>query len=52
MRRVENIMVDEKRSSCRSKKTWEEQTRNDMSELHLSENLTWNRTIGDAEFVS
>ena len=52
VRRIETIIVEGKRSRGRPKKTWVEQIKDDLSELHLSEDLTrdrnsWRRQIQD-----
>ena len=38
IRRMESVIVDEKRSCSSPKKTWEQQIRNDMRDLHLFDN--------------
>ena len=43
VRRIETIIVEGKRSRGRPKKTWVEQIKDDLSELHLSEDLTRDR---------
>ena len=50
VRRIETIIVEGKRSRGRPKKTWVEQIKDDLSELHLSKDLTrdrnsWRRQI-------
>ena len=50
VRRIECIIVEGKRSRGRPKRTWEEQIKSDMHELHLSKDLTrdrasWRRLI-------
>ena len=50
VRRIETIIVEGKRSRGRPKKTWVEQIKDELSELHLSEDLTreknsWRRQI-------
>ena len=43
VRRIENIIVEGKRSRGRPRRTWEEQTKSDLHYLHLSEDLTRDR---------
>ena len=43
VRRIESLIVEGKRSWGRPKKTWVEQIKNDLSELHLSKDLTRDR---------
>ena len=43
VRRIETIIVEGKRSRGRPKITWVEQIKDDLSELHLSEDLTRDR---------
>ena len=43
VRRVENIIVEGKRSRGRPRRTWNEQVKLDLRELNLSENLTRDR---------
>ena len=43
IRRIETIIVEDKRSRGRPKKTWVEQINDDLSELHLSKDLTRDR---------
>ena len=50
VRRIECIIMEGKRSRGRPKRTWEEQIKSDMHELHLSKDLTrdrasWRRLI-------
>ena len=44
VRRVENIIVEGKRSRERPKRTWHEQIKVDLHELHLSADLTRDRS--------
>ncbi|XP_057540295.1 uncharacterized protein LOC130818199 [Amaranthus tricolor] len=43
VRRIECIIVEGKRSRERSRRTWEEQIKSDLHELHLSNDLTRDR---------
>ena len=50
VRRIETIIMEGKRSRGRPMKTWVEQIKDDLSKLHLSEDLTrdmnsWRRQI-------
>ena len=50
VRRIECIIVECKRSQGRPRKTWKEQNKSDLHELHLSKDLTrdrgsWRRLI-------
>ena len=50
VRRIECIIVEGKKSRGRPRRTWEEQIKSDMHELHLSEDLSrdkgsWRRLI-------
>lgn len=42
-------MVEGKRSHGRPKKTWDEQIKNDLSDLHLSGTITGIRIVRDFE---
>ena len=46
VRRIESIIVEGKRSQGRLRRTWEEQIKVDLHELHLSEDLTRDRDRG------
>ena len=55
VRMVESLIVEGKRSHGRPKKTWVEQLKIDLGELHLSEELTsdrisWRRYIRVSDF--
>ena len=43
VRRVERFQVEGKRGRGRPRRTWEEQIRLDLQELHLSEDMTVDR---------
>ena len=43
VRRIETIIVEDKRSRERPKKTWVAQIKDELSEIHLSEDLTRDR---------
>ena len=43
VRRIECIIVEGKRSQGRPRRTWEEQIKSDMHEVHLSKELTRDR---------
>ena len=43
VRRIECIIVEGKRSRGRPRRTWEEQIKSDLHELHLFKDLTRNR---------
>ena len=43
VRRIKSIIVEGKRSQERPRRTWEEQTKGDLHELHLSKDLTRDR---------
>ena len=43
VRRIECIIVEGKRRRERPRRTWEEQIKDDLCELHLSKDLTRNR---------
>ena len=43
VRMIECIIVEDKRSQGRPRRTWEEQIKSDLRELHLSKNLTRDR---------
>jgi hypothetical protein len=43
VRRIESIIVEGKRGRGRPRKTWEEQIKSDLHELHLSRDLTMDR---------
>ena len=50
MRRIESIIMEDKRSRRRLRRTWEEQRKNNLHDLHLSEDLTrdmgsWRRLV-------
>ena len=50
IRRIERIIVEGKRSRGRVRRTWEEQIKSDLYELHLSKDVTrdrgsWRRLI-------
>ena len=40
VRRIESIILEGKRSRGRPRRTWEEQIKNDLNDLHLSVDLT------------
>ena len=48
----EKITIDYKKSRDRPKKKWEAQIRNDISELHLSKDLTRYKLVEHVKFVS
>ena len=55
VRRVESITVDGLRRRGRPKRTWDEQLKQDMKDLHLSEDMTcdkvyWRRRIIVVDF--
>ena len=55
MRRNESIIVEGKRSWGRQRRTWQEQIKNDLHDLHLSEDLTrdrgnWRRLIHVSDY--
>ena len=55
VRRIECIIVEGKKSRGRPRRTWEEQIKSDMHELHLSEDLSrdkgsWWRLIHFLEY--
>ena len=43
VRRIEDIIVERKRSQGKSKKTWVEEIKSDLSEMRLSVHLTSDR---------
>ena len=47
MRRVENVIVEGKRSRGRPRRIWDKQIKLDLHELNLSEGLTRIGVVGD-----
>ena len=52
MRRIENILLEDKRSQGRPRRTWEEHIKNNLHDLHLFEDLIRDRVVRSALSMS